>query len=146
MSLRYIQHNKMSPHYQLTDAEFLRQFTNLRLQPTWFTHEAHLRLAWINLQQQPVDTAASMLCDQIRAFDQKFGEGKQYNKTVTVAATKVMHHFIAKGKATQFPELLEEFPRLKTHFKDLLFCHYSFDIFKNGEAKHKYLEPDLLPF
>jgi len=136
----------MSNHYQLSDAEFVRQFTSLTLEPAWFTHEAHLRLAWIHLQQYPVDIAAALLCDQIRLFDQTFGDGKQYNKTVTIAAAKAMHHFMQKAKATTFQALLTEFPRLKTSFKDLLFCHYSFDIFRNTEAKSKYLEPDLLPF
>ena len=136
----------MSNHYQLSDAEFVQQFTDLRFEPSWFTHEAHLRLAWIHLQQHSVDIAASLLCEQIRLFDQTFGGGKQYNKTVTIAAAKVMNHFIQKSQSTKFQELLVEFPRLKTNFKDLLFCHYSFDIFKKPEAKEKYLEPDLQAF
>jgi hypothetical protein len=41
---------------------------------------------------------------------------------------------------------MNEFPRLKTNFRELMACHYGFDIYTSEKAKMKYLEPDLLPF
>ena len=37
----------MEQHYTLTDNEFEKQFQTSSLDPAIFTHEAHLRLAWI---------------------------------------------------------------------------------------------------
>ena len=41
---------------------------------------------------------------------------------------------------------MEEFPRLKNNFKDLIAQHYQMDIYRSQRAKTAYLEPDLLPF
>ena len=133
-------------HHLLTDLQFEERFKNTTLSPVLFTHEAHLRLAYIYVTKYGVDTAIKKLCNQIAHFDKKFGDGTKFNKTVTIASAKIMEHFIDKTKATNFRGLLEEFPRLKNNFLALLKSHYSLDIFIDKTAKHKYLEPDLLPF
>lgn len=38
----------MKTHHQLNDQQFEEQFQNCTFDPTLFTHEAHLRLAWIH--------------------------------------------------------------------------------------------------
>jgi hypothetical protein len=62
------------------------------------------------------------------------------------AAVKMVHHFMQKSKVSTFSDFIEEFPRLKYAFRDLLSMHYGFDVIHNDEAKRIYLEPDLLPF
>ena len=51
-----------------------------------------------------------------------------------------------KSDAANFKELIARFPRLKENFKELLFEHYSQDIFNLESARKEFLEPDLLPF
>jgi len=136
----------MQTHTHLCDHDFEQQFANCTLDPGLFTHEAHLRLAWIHLQKYGTAQAAQNLCQQIDRFDRTFGDGTKFNATVTVAAVKIVEHFSRKATATTFEALLTEFPRLKTNFLDLLHTHYGFDIFRNLEAQQQYLEPDLLPF
>ena len=136
----------MDNHFQLTDEEFAKQFANKTLKPQLFSHEAHLRLAWIHINQYGEELAIQNICSQIKAFDQTFGDGTKYHKTLTIAAIKAVSHFIGKSNSNTFQEFIEEFPRLKSNFKDLMGAHYGFDIFNNEEAKANYLEPDLLPF
>jgi hypothetical protein len=38
----------MEKHLELTDLEFEANFKNCSLNPDIFSHEAHLRLAWIH--------------------------------------------------------------------------------------------------
>jgi hypothetical protein len=38
-------------HLDLSDNEFEKQFINCELSPDIFSHEAHLRLAWINIKK-----------------------------------------------------------------------------------------------
>jgi len=54
--------------------------------------------------------------------------------------------FCLKSKLDNFRDFIEEFPRLKYNFKDLLAQHYGIDIFNSEIAKCSFLEPDLLPF
>ena len=133
-------------HHLLTNTQFEEKFKNTTLSPILFTHEAHLRLAYIHITKYGIDVAIKNLCKQIKHFDKEFGSGTKFNKTVTIASVKIMEHFIDKSATTNFRDLLEEFPSLKNNFLALLKTHYSLDIFIDKTAKHKYLEPDLVPF
>ncbi|MEL6846869.1 MAG: hypothetical protein AAFP92_00060 [Bacteroidota bacterium] len=136
----------MQEHYQLSDQDFVSQFADGSLTPQWFTHEAHLRLAWILLRSHEVEQAAELLCRYIRNFDQLHGDGTKFNMTVTIAAAKAVDHFMRHSKAGDFPSFIAEHARLKTHFKDLLSTHYGVNIFAVEEARSTFLEPDKLPF
>lgn len=136
----------MQYHNILSDRQFEVNFENYLLNPVFFTHEAHLRLAWIHITKYGVDQAAENLCQQIKKFDQAFGTGTKFNKTVTVAAVRAVDHFIKKSKADNFQDFIREFPQLKQDFKGLMSSHYSRDIFNDPKAKSQYLEPDLSAF
>ena len=136
----------MQKHFNLSDTEFKKQFISCELSPVDFTHEAHLRLAWINLDQFQIEKAEQEIQNQIEKFVAFVGAKDKYNKTVTIAAMKTVHHFMLKSKTDNFKDFIIENPRLKDNFKALLDHHYSFDIFDLAEAKSEYLKPDLLPF
>ena len=136
----------MQTHLHLTDNQFEHQFENCTLDPALFTHEAHLRLAWIHIKKYGEDQAIKNICEQIRRFAENAGAPNKYNETVTIAAIKAVHHFMKRSNTNSFTELIEEFPGLKKNFKVVIGSHYSIDVFSSSEAKEKYLEPDLLPF
>ncbi len=136
----------MDNHYQLSDQEFIAQFANCSLPPSLFTHEAHLRLAWVLISTYGLEAACPLSCQHIKNFDIVHGDGSKFNTTVTIAATKVVYHFIQKSQSSTFQDFIQEFPRLKYNFRELLDCHYGFDIFSSIQAKTAYLAPDLLPF
>ena len=136
----------MRDHYQLTDKEFESQFLNCTLDSSLFNHEAHIRLAWIHILNYGVDQAILNVDEQLIKFVASLGAEDKYNKTVTVAAVKAVYHFIQKSKSNNFKDFIDEFPRLKTNFKELLSQHYSIDIFNSENAKASFLEPNLLPF
>ena len=136
----------MQSHHALTDREFEQQFAATSLPPEYFTHEAHLRLAWIHIRRYGLQKAVENICRQIASFDQKHGDGTKYNVTVTIAAVRAVHHFMRRSEADTFVVFLEEFPRLRSQLKALLARHYSWDIFSDPAAQKVYQEPDLLPF
>ncbi|MEL6654831.1 MAG: hypothetical protein AAFN81_09505 [Bacteroidota bacterium] len=136
----------MEAHQQLSNQEFAQQFVNCTLPPQWFSHTAHLRLAWILLQQHGLEATRQLMCEQIQNFDRTHGDGTKYHRTLTEAAVQVVYHFAQKGEASSFNALLEEFPRLHNDFKGLLFTHYSPQILFADEAKATYAEPDLMRF
>lgn len=136
----------MEKHLELSDHEFERQFENCTLNPSLFSHEAHLRLAWIQINSHGVEDACNVICNQILHFVEALGQTKKYNMTLTIAAVRAVSHFMQKSNSDNFQEFIKEFPQLKSNFKELLGSHYSFDIFQSQKAKSHYIEPDLLPF
>ncbi len=136
----------MEAHVQLSDSEFEWQFENKTFNPEWFSHEAHLRLAWIHIRNYGVDQAIENICTQLVAYVDHLGVRDKYNKTLTIAAIRAVYHFKLRSQSHTFQHFIAEFPRLKYNFKELIFAHYGVDIFQLEAAKHEYLEPDLLPF
>jgi len=136
----------MKNHFKLTDSKFEQQFKSCELDPTLFTHEAHLRLAYSHIGKYGHDVAIKNICDQLAAYVTHLGESHKYNMTLTVAAVKAMYHFMQKSKTLYFKGFITEFPQLKFEFKRLMQSHYDFDIFNSKKAKKLFLEPNLLPF
>jgi hypothetical protein len=130
----------------MNDAMFEAQFKATVLDPAVFSHEAHLRLAWIHIKKYGVETAIVNICSQLKAFVEILGAGDKYNETLTIAAIRTVHHFMLKSDTADFNVFIRQFPRLKYNFKDLMACHYKMDIFNNAIAKREYIAPDLLPF
>lgn len=133
-------------HWTLTDEELEVQFRTGTLAPETFTHEAHLRLAWIHIRQYGLEAAIREIPMQIQQFAKSVEEPLKFYLTLTIAAIKAVAHFMNKSKGRDFLTLLQEFPKLKTDFSELLQAHYSFDIFEYEKARTVYLEPDVLPF
>ncbi|MCB0640523.1 MAG: hypothetical protein KDC44_02750 [Phaeodactylibacter sp.] len=133
-------------HYDWTDTEFETLFATATLDPQWFSHEAHLRLAWIHLRQYGEAQAIQNIRMQLQRFVRKVGAADKYNETLTVAAVKAVHHFMERSEADNFMDFMLEFPRLKHNFRELIGAHYGFNIYDSPLARRQFLEPDLRPF
>lgn len=132
--------------HALNDDEFEYLFANCLLVPECFSHEAHIRLAWIHVRKYGIDQAVKNVTSQIRIYTAHAGMANKYNETLTVASIQIVRHFMQKSGSQLFEEFISSNPALKHDFRDLISTHYGFDIFNSIEAKQRYLEPDLLPF
>lgn len=133
-------------HQLLSDQEFEDQFKKCTLAPVLFTHEAHLRLTYIQITKYGLKKAVDNLCVQIANFDKKFGKGTKFNAKLTKASTEVVNYFINKAKALDFRGLLEEFPKLKTNFLGLLKAHNRRSILMDPSFEELIFEPNPLVF
>jgi N-formylglutamate deformylase len=136
----------MEKHFELNDVEFAQQFEDYTLPPEIFTHEAHLRLAWIHIKNHGVEKAIAIIRDQIQHYAASLGAHDKYHETITVASVQAVSFFISKSASVTFYDFITENQQLKTHFKQLLATHYSTDIFHSEEAKKTFLKPDLDSF
>lgn len=136
----------LEKHHSLSDEEFACQFTDKTLSPEILTHEAHLRLAWIMIHNRGLNLGSEIICQQILAFVKPLGAEEKFNKTLTVASMKMVHHFMQKAEAANFLDFIQAFPTLKYDFKQLVSQHYSFDILKDDRTRKEYVEPDLMGF
>lgn len=131
---------------KLSDTEFIAQFETCTLDPSTFNHEAHLRLAWIHIEQFGVEQAKENIQRQLQNFVEHVGAKEKYHQTLTIVAIEAVNHFMKKSKSRSFQDFVIEFPQLKDNFKGLINSHYSFDIFKSIKAKNEYLKPNVIPF
>jgi hypothetical protein len=136
----------MKNHNSLTDSEFEQQFADAVLDPQIFTHEAHLRLAWIHLQRYGLERAIEHVTSQLKKYTRVVGAADKYNETVTIAAVYAVQHFRVRSACVDFASFMEENGVLTANFKGLLNTHYRTDIFRSAVAKVSFLEPELAPF
>lgn len=136
----------MFSHYELSNDDFEVAFREGTFPPECFGHEAHLRLAWIHIGQYGITQALENICTQLRSFTKRVGAEDKYNHTLTIAAARTVFHFMQKSRSNNFHDFMQEYPRLRTHFRELIFAHYSTDIFTNERAKREWMEPELLPY
>ena len=136
----------MEEHFKLSDSEFENEFSNCDLNPEVFSHEAHIRLAWIHIDKYGIEQATENIQKQLKKYVDTIGAADKYNVTLTVAAIKAVHHYMLRSNSKNFSDFSSEFPQLKLKFRELMNCHYGYDIYNSIEAKSQFMEPDLIPF
>ncbi|MBR9919216.1 MAG: hypothetical protein GYB31_00145 [Bacteroidetes bacterium] len=136
----------MKNHRQISDSEFIRSFESCELPPEVFSHEAHLRLAWLYLYEGGLHTASVRYQKNLQEYVTHWGAADKYHETLTIAAVKTVWHFMQKSETKDFFSFMEENPRLNTHFKALLEAHYSNEKIWSKEARAAFVDPDLLPY
>ncbi|MEO1518741.1 MAG: hypothetical protein AAFV95_27250 [Bacteroidota bacterium] len=136
----------MEAHKALSDQEFERQFRDGEFPPAQFSHEAHLRLAWIHIRKYGLGQARENVEQQLQRFVAAAGASDKYHATLTRAAVHAVGHFVKRSDETTFEKFLLDCPQLKNNFRGLINSHYSFDIFQSDKAKAEYVQPDVSPF
>lgn len=133
-------------HRKLSDHEFEAAFSNKTLRPGWFTHEAHLRLAFIHIKKYGLFEAVKNMRYQIKSFAENLGIYDKYHDTVTIAAVYLVNEFMQEADTTSFDTFLQSGGNALKDFKGLLKKHYSYNVFKDQKAREQFVEPDLLSF
>lgn len=110
----------MEQHTNLSDDAFEAQFADGILDPVLFTHEAHIRLAWIHLSKYGETQAILHITEQLKQFVRLLGAEDKYNEALTVAAIKVVHQFMRQKTSSSFPVFIAAFPELKHNFRELI--------------------------
>lgn len=128
------------------DTQFINSLRACTFPPELFTHQAHLRLAWIYLQNFSIDEAVKHVCEDLFRYVLHLGATDKYHNTLTVASVNVIAHFQRKFPSTTFEEFLLNYPQLSDNFKEILLTYYSPELLYSQVAKDSFVEPDLLPF
>ena len=84
----------------MNDKEFITSFENCSIPREQWSHEAHLRMAWIYLTRYPLEQALDKICSGIRRYNMAVtGSTDQYHHTVTIA---LLYPFVAFGTSFAF--------------------------------------------
>ena len=131
-------------HKNLSDEQFLNRFEALSIEPSLFTHEAHVRLSWLYFDKtRDLQRGLEMISDRIRRFDIKFSGGIKYHHTITTAFAMIIHSRMKQFELS-WVDFLDRNADL-LHSKSVLLKHYSDNILNSSEARVKFLKPDKLP-
>jgi hypothetical protein len=106
------------------------------LPPSCFHHADHLRLAWLHVRQQPLETAIDNVRQGIRAYAKHLGKPEIYHETLTIAWVRLI--------ASHNEPTFDEFLRLNEHRLngELMHRFWSTDRLQSDNARKKWLAPD----
>ncbi len=137
---------RQKSHWDYSDDQFLEKFISGSLNPGLFSHEAHIRLAYIFISRIGEERAIDETCSAIKGYvDHLKIEGK-YHETITVVAVKLVAKAMRDQSYDDIRAFLDSNPDLINRFKEIVQSHYSFDVFNDSSARAQFVEPDLLPF
>lgn len=145
-SLESFMKNPRQIHHGLSNEAFETAFANGTFPPSWFTHEAHLRLAWWHIRKYGVTQAEENIHAQILNLVRQYQLEHKYHSTITHASVQVVHHFMKVQDAQDFETFIQLHPKLLDNFQGLLTTHYSPEVLNSKEAQLHVLPPDLLSF
>jgi hypothetical protein len=129
----------------MTDEEFVRAFESGKVTPEQFDHRAHVRVAWVYLQESDsLEAALPRMREAIKRFAAAAGASQKYHETITVLWMRLLDDVKARvGARFEMSEVLRDFPSLAD--KDLPLKYYSRDRLFSEEARGAWIAPDLQP-
>jgi len=108
----------------MTDQEFLRALENCELAEADFGHTAHVRAAYLYLQESDFTTALERTRRAIRNYAAHLGKPDRYHETITVAyVALIQQHISERGGAGGWPAFARE--NVELFQPDLLRRFYS---------------------
>ena len=148
----------------MTDDDFLAAFERCRLARKDWTHEAHVRMAWLYLTRAPADgdvfdrvrtgikrlNGAFVRRQQLRCMRGPVGPKEKdargldgYHETITVAFVTVIASRVVPGE--DYPAFRDRNPDLFDRTFPALLKHYSPERLYSAPARMEFVEPDLEP-
>ncbi len=131
-------------HKQYNDREFLEALENMTISPELFTHEAHLRMAWLYIRQNSKKQAMQKISAAIRGLDNKYSAGKNYHYTKTVAFAQIIGHMIKNDPCGNWQDFFLTHADL-FFSKKTLEIYYSNQLINSVIAGKEFIEPDICP-
>ncbi len=131
----------------MSDHEFLTAFEACRLPAAEWTHSAHLRFAWLVLNEMPYSQALNRIRLGINRYNNAvLKKDMAYHETITVAYTRLIVHARNTLPAShRFEEFCSSCPALFDRLMPVLMIHYSRDVLFGTPARLSFVEPDLAP-
>ena len=132
----------------MTDHEFLRAFEACTLTRAEWTHEAHIRMAWLySRREATLEGALARMRAGIPRLNAALDtDASLYHETVTCAfGTAVFKRATAPEAAESWPAFCNGHPELFDRSAPLLHRHYEPETLKSDAARLTYVPPDRAP-
>ena len=130
---------------QLNDQAFLTQFEGQTLAPIHFKHLGHLRLAWLYLRSNDVDTSVQLVCSGIQAYAESLGASTKFHLTITDTLVRIMAKRINRMEEKTWKLFLDENRDLVEDTMSVLLQYFSKDLLFSETARISLVQPDIKP-
>ena len=133
----------MNQPTKLTDNEFLSQFESLTLDPQYFNHIGHLRLAWLYVNEHSLENAIELTSEGIKAYAQSLGATDKYHATITHALVRIVAQRQTANRCHSWQQFNELNHDLVTDALGQLKRYYSDTVLFSDEAKQTVKDADI---
>ncbi len=123
------------------DLDFLEMFEQCSLGKQCWTHEAHIRMAWLQMERSSsFDEALERIRKGIMTFNSSV-QSVGYHETITIAFARLIHS-MRQERTTQgdWRDFLKHHADLLS--KDCLLEYYTADVLASDEARQRFVEPN----
>ena len=126
----------------MTDEAFARAFEAGSVTPAQFDHLAHVRVAWVYLQEAAsFEEALSRMRGGIGRFAAAAGVPQKYHETITGLWMRLLADVRAAGASGELADVLRANPALAD--QDLPLHYNSRELLFSDAARAAWVEPDL---
>lgn len=129
----------------MTDNELIERFENLTLEPEFFHHREHVRLAWLYLKKHPPELALSKFCKGLKGFAAYHGKPDRYHETITWAFLVLIRQRMA---CNQTNDSWEEFAAVNGDLLNwktkILSRYYTEETLQSELARKVFVFPDKI--
>ena len=124
------------------DREFRAAFECGAIAPAHFTHEAHLRLAYVYLVENDLAAAQQKMRSALLSFLATHGiPAEKFHETLTRAWVLAVRHFMGRSPSRCFAEFVAGSQPLLD--SKVMLTHYSTSLLFSPAARASYVAPDL---
>jgi hypothetical protein len=128
----------------MTDTEFLEAFETCSLPEDQWTHEAHVRMAWLYLQKIPLSDAIPVVRDGIKRYNASLMKFLAYHETITQAFLHVISQRIQhSGDRESFADFCNENQDLLDRNMTALLIYYRKETLFSQAARDVFVKPDV---
>jgi len=128
----------------MDDREFIERFESCTLPAADFPHRAHVRLAWLYLQEAPPLEALARFCTSLQRFATSLGKTTLYHETITWAYLLLIHERMARNPVSDFSTFAAANPDLLTWNPSVLDRYYRPETLQSDLAKRVFVMPDRM--
>lgn len=132
------------PLPMMGEHEFLLSVENLELPLAEFSHEAHVRLAWIYLSQNPLPEAMTLFRDTLKKFAAFHGKSAIYHESITFIYLLLIHDRMKAQGNESWPIFLSKNPDLIGHGPGILRKLYTREQLDSSEWRATFRLPDAI--
>jgi len=135
-------------NHQVTanDKDFTNQVESCGFPVAEFSHRAHLRLAYVYLVENDIETSVELIRNALTRLLIHAGiePSAKYHQTLTEAWVLAVHHFMNHtDRSTSADDFIDQHPEMLD--SKIMMTHYSEEVLFSDEARQKFVQPDRDP-
>ena len=128
---------------ELAAESLIPDFEACRIDPEAFDHRAHLKLAWLYLDDRPLWAAAEALTEGLKRLTRTLGAEDKYHETITWAYVLLIHDRRARlGDGHAWSEFEATNPDLFCTKPSALATYYRAETLNSELARRTFVMPD----